>query len=124
MHPSTHKFWEEESIKKSLLDVLVGWYRNPKAYVKQILNAQDEATRALKSDDKEEKEIELGFVDGLFELYKVRCDIEKARAEIMATRMLSGYGHSFRSFLFNSFICFTSSTIENLIDVKRRELKE
>ena len=124
LHPSTHEFWEEEHIRKSLLDYLVGWSKNPKAYVKKLLYAQDEAMHALKSDDKEEDEIELGFVDGLFELYKVRGDIEKARQEIMATKMLSGYRHSFGFFLFNSFICFRSSTIENLIDEKRRELND
>ena len=79
---------------------------------------------AWKSDKKEKKKIELGFVDGLFELYKLRCDIEKARSEIKATKMLSGYYHSFGSFLFNSFICFRSSTIKNLIDEKRKELNE
>jgi hypothetical protein len=68
--------------------------------------------------------MELGFVDGLFELYKLRCDIETAKAEIMATRVLSGYRHSFGTFLFNSFICFRSSTIEKLIEEKRKDLNE
>ena len=124
LHPSTHEFWEADHIRKSLLDFLGSWSRNPKEYVKKIINPQDEATHALKSDDREEKEIELGFVDGLFELYKLSCDIEKARSEIMATKILSGYCHRFGSFLLNSFICFTSSTIENLIDEKRKELNE
>ena len=48
LHPSTHEFWEEEHIRKSLLDFLVGWSRNPKTYVKKIINAQDEATFARK----------------------------------------------------------------------------
>ena len=104
LHPSTHEFWEEDSIRKILLNFLFSWSRNLKAYVNKIINAQDEATYALKSDDTEEEEIELGFVDGLFELYKLRCDIEKARAENLATKILSGYRHRFGSFLFNSFI--------------------
>ena len=111
LHPCTHEFWEEDQIRKSLLEFLVGWSRNLKAYVKKNVQAQDDATHALKSDERDEDEIELGFVDGLFELYKLRCDIEKARAEIMATSTLSNYRHSFGSFLFNSFICFRSSTI-------------
>ena len=101
LHPSTHEFWEEDNVRKSLLDFLVGWSRNPKAYVKKTHLAQDDATHALKSDEKEESDIELGFVDGLFELYKLRCDNEKAKAEIMATKVLSSYRHSFSSFLFN-----------------------
>ena len=68
-HPSTHEFWEDEHVRKSLMDYLVGWSQNPKAYVKKVLHAHNEATHALKSDDKED-EIELGFVDGLFELLK------------------------------------------------------
>ena len=48
LHPSTHEFWEEEKIRTSLLDFLVGWSRNPKAYVTKVLHAQDEATHALK----------------------------------------------------------------------------
>ena len=124
LHPCTHEFWEEDNVRKSLLDFLVGWSRNPKAYVKKTLYAQDDATYSLKSDEKEESEMELGFVDGLFELYKLRCDIETAKAEIMATRVLSGYRHSFGTFLFNSFICFRSSTIEKLIEEKRRDLNE
>ena len=42
----------------------------------------------------------------------------------MATKMLSGHRHNFGSFLFNSFICFRSSTIENLIEDKRKELND
>ena len=124
LHTSTHEFWEEENIKESLMQFLVGWSRNQKAYVKKVLIAQDEATYGFKNDDKEEDTIELGFVDGLFELYKLRCEIETSRAEIMATKMLSGYRHNFGSFLFNSFICFRSSTIENLIEDKRKELND
>ena len=123
LHPSTHEFWEEAHIRKSLLDFLVCWSRNLKANVKKTINAQDEAMYALKSDDRSENKIKLGFVDGLFELNKLRCDIEKARSEIMAPKMLSGYRYRYGSFLFNSFICFRFSTIENLINEKRRELK-
>ena len=93
LHPSTHEFWEEEHIRKSLMDYLVSWSRNPAAYAKKILNAQDEASNALKRDDKKDNAIELGFVDGLFKLYKLRCDIEKARWELKATKVLSGYPH-------------------------------
>ena len=113
LHPCTHEFWEVDNVRKSLLDFLVGWSRNPKAYVKKTHQAQDDATHALKSDEREENEIELGFVDGLYELFKLRCDIEKAKAEIMATRVLSSYRQSFGSFLFNSFICFDPVQLKN-----------
>ena len=42
----------------------------------------------------------------------------------MTTKVLSGYCHTFGSFLFNSFICFRSRTIEELIPEKSEELNE
>ena len=54
LHPCTHEFWEEDNVRKSLLDILVGWSRNTKAYVKKTHHAQDDATHALKSDEREE----------------------------------------------------------------------
>ena len=53
---------------------------------------QDEATAALKSDKScENEQIEVGFVDGLFEMYKLRSEITKARAELASTSFLQGY---------------------------------
>ena len=52
LHPSTQEFWEREHIRKSLLDFLANWSRNPAAYAKKILNAQDEAANVLKSGNK------------------------------------------------------------------------
>ena len=126
LHPSTHEFWEEDEIRKSPMDYLVCWSRNPLAYAKEKLrSAQDEATNALKSDRNEENErMELGFVIGLFEMYKVRCDIAKARTELLSTSVLSGYRHKFGTFPFNSFICYRSSMIEDLIREKRDELDQ
>ena len=89
LHPCTHEFWEEDNVRKSLLDFLVGWSRNPKAYVMKTLQAQDNSTHSFKGNEQEENKVESGFVDGLY-----------------CTRVLSGYRHSFGSFLFNSFICF------------------
>ena len=108
------------------MDYLVCWSRNSSAYAKErIIRAQDEATHALKSDKNDEnKRIELGFADGLFEMYKLRCDIAKARTELLSTSVLSGYRHKFGTFPFNSFICYRSSMIEDLIREKRDELDQ
>ena len=92
LHPSAHEFWEEEEIRKSLLDFLVSWSRNPLAYAKKTQTPQDEATAALKRDKNDEGAlIEMEFVDGLFEMFKLRKDIAKARTELIAMSVLSGY---------------------------------
>ena len=71
LHPSAHEFWEEEEIRKSLLEFLIGWSRNPMVYAKNTQTPQDEATSALKCDKNNgDKLIEVGFVDGLFEMFK------------------------------------------------------
>ena len=91
--------------------------------LKSLRKYQDEATEALKSDKSDEKEqVEVGFVDGLFEMYKLRSEIAKARADLISNSVLQGYRHKFGTFLFNSFLSFRSTAIDNLIDAKRREL--
>jgi len=64
--------------------------------------------------------IEVGFVDGLFEMYKLREAIAKAKAEILSNDLTSSY--TFGTALFTSNITFRSSTIENIIMDKRIEL--
>ena len=66
--------------------------------------------------------IEVGFVDGLFEMYKLREAIAKAKAEILSNELMSSYTHRFGTALFTSNITFRSSTIENIIMDKRIEL--
>ena len=55
-----------------------------------------EELKRCKSD--ENKPIDVGFVDGLFELYKLRGKIAKARAQLLSTSVLSGYPHKFGTF--------------------------
>ena len=103
------------------MEFLVSWSKNPKTYEKRNHTPQDAATEALKSDKKDENnQIEVGFVDGLFELYKLRMDIAKVRAEIISTSVLSQYRHKFGPFLFHFFISFRSTTIGNLIQEKKK----
>ena len=42
LHPSAHEFWEEEEIRKNLLNFLVGWSRNPMVCAKKTKAHQDE----------------------------------------------------------------------------------
>ena len=64
----------------------------------------------------------MGFVDGLFELYKLRELISKSKEEILSNGLLSTYKHRFGTSLFTSNITFRSSTIESIIMDKRLEL--
>ena len=57
------------------------------------------------------KEIEVGFVDSLFEMYKLRELIAKAYEEILSKEMMNSYNHSFGTGLYTSIITFRSTTI-------------
>jgi len=64
----------------------------------------------------------VGFVDGLFEMYKVRELIAKTKAEIISDGMASNFKHKFGTNLFTNYITFRSAQIENLVLDKRLEL--
>ena len=51
-----------------------------------------------------EEEVEVGLVDGLFEMYKLRCDIEKTKAELIADGAVSSFNHNFGTFIFVNHI--------------------
>ena len=61
-------------------------------------------------------------MDGLFEMYKLREEIRKARSEIISESVISSYNHKFGSFLFGTHLNLTSLVIENMILPKKLEL--
>ena len=85
IHPSTHEFWEREDIKKELMSYLKEFSRNSKAYNKQTSKEVEESTKSYLRGDFED--IEVGFVDGLFEMCKLRELIAKTKAEIISDGM-------------------------------------
>ena len=107
MHPSTHEFWEREDIKKELMSYLKEFSRNDKAYNKQTNKEVEESTKSYLRGDFED--IEVGFVDGLFEMYKLRELIAKTKAEIISDGMASNYKHKFGTNLFMNNITFRSA---------------
>ena len=80
---------------------------------------EDSAKAYLRGDF---EDIEVGFVDGLFEMYKLRELIAKTKAEIISDGMASNYKHKFGTNLFMNNITFRSARIESLMLDKRLEL--
>ena len=73
LHPSTHEFWENVNIKKEFMEYLKEFSKNKKTYDKQTIHREDVTTSNYMRGDYEE--IEVGVVDGLFELYSLRPEI-------------------------------------------------
>ena len=87
--------------------------RNSKAYDKQTSKEVEESTKSYLRGDFEK--IEVDFVDGLFEMCKLRELIAKTKAEIISDGMASTYKHKFGTTLFTNNITFRSARIENLV---------
>ena len=120
LHPSAHEFWEVEETRAEFLEFLATWSKNTSAYFKRTFTEQNEPKPIMQANY--EEEIEVGFVDGLFEMYKLRCDIEKAKTELIADGLISTYNHNFGTFIFGNHIDYRSSLIESIIEPKRLEL--
>ena len=120
LHPSTHEFWENAEIKKELMNYLKDFSRNKMAYDKQTMQQVEVTTKEYLRGNYEE--LEVGFVDGLFELYKLRELIAKTKGEILSEGLTTTYKHKFGTSLFTSNITFRSTLIENIVLEKRLEL--
>ena len=80
LHPGAHMFWDDEEIRSKFMNYLATWSKNTSAYIQKGFYTQDSTTSTERKSSNEEA-IEVGFVDGLFEMYKLREEIRKARAE-------------------------------------------
>ena len=69
--------------------------------LKQILREVDAFTEYFRGDY---NEVEVGFVDGLFEMYKLRELIIKTKVEIPTKELMRSYNHRFGTSLFTSRI--------------------
>ena len=83
LHPGSHMFWDDEEIRSEFMEYLAVWSKNPAVYIQKGYYDQDSTTRQEKESSDEEA-IEVGFVDGLFEMYKLREETRKARSEIIS----------------------------------------
>ena len=67
------------------------------------------------------KKNEVRFVDGLLEMYKLRGEIAKARAELTLTSAISAYPHKFGTSVLNLFLSYRSTLIDLILE-KKKEL--
>ena len=91
IRPSKREFWGDEEIRTDFLGFLQAWSKNPVAFFKKMFAAQD-GTHTIQQANKE-VEIEVGFVAGLFEMYRLKGDIARARVEFIADSVVSTYNH-------------------------------
>ena len=66
--------------------------------------------------------IEVGLVDGLFEMFKIREEIKKPKSEIIAESIISSYNHKFGKFLLGTHLNFRASVIEKVFLPKKKKM--
>ena len=91
LHPSAHQFCEEAISENNLWFTWVHLQNQ-----KSLQQKNSQQTRFPK--------VEVSFANGLFELFRVREQISKSRAENLSNGLISSYNHRFGTFLFNSYI--------------------
>ena len=107
-----------KKIRNECFEFLAAWSKNSAAYFKKTFVELE--VGGYKGN--EEEEVEVGFVDGLFELYKLRKEITKARSEIIAYSAISTSNQKFGTYIFGCHMDYRSSLNESLIEPKRTEL--
>ena len=107
-----------KKLEPNSLIYLAVWSKNPAAYLKKKNYCQDSTTKTDKSIDDEEN-IEVVLVDGLFEMFKLREEMKRARSEIIAESVILSYNHKFVSLFWGTHLAFRSSIIEKVILPKR-----
>ena len=95
------------------MEFLGTFSKNKKAYNKLTIKVRNNLTKDYLKGEFDK--IEVCFVDGLFELYKLRELIIKCKAEIISTGVIASANKKYGALLFNSNRTFRSSWIERLI---------
>ena len=133
MHPSVHAFWTKNIEKASLRKVLDRWFTDPTGqfYTKQPMKVDDVNLQfycKMMTEKKESGPAEGGFVDCIFEFWKVRTKIVRARREILSTGQFTDCPHRFGDFTYQKQCSFNSSYISGLVSEQSvsltKEIKE
>ena len=89
-----------------------------KAAARLSLNEDNKDSRKLFIVKKKEEEKgikhELGFIDSLFMIFKLRGKIQRIQDEIKAYKFAKQYSHNFGDFIFYKSMSFRSSYLEDL----------
>ena len=121
-----HLFWEIPVIDAKINDLMTKLSYSGKAAAKLVLNGDNKDSRKFFIIKKKEEEKgikqELGFIDSLFMMFKLREKIARIRNEIKAYNFVKQYSHNFGDFIFYKCMNFRSSYLEGLAKTKNHTL--
>ena len=134
-----HMFWEQENVRNDFNNFCKQWFfSDHKAYMTSpidiskdissptptMANTSNTTPTIVIVDSQQEKRrcIELGFVDKLFELWKLRKKIQEDKAEITVTGFLQRYNHEGGKAVMHKTFNFKSTYIAKVFKAKNKAL--
>ena len=128
-------FWELQKVENALNDLCHSWFHTDYRKIRGIIDVSDtqessslehlpEPTTAIVDSFKKEKEqcacIELGFVDKLIELWRLRRKILEAKAEISVSGILAKYTYKAGEAIMGKTLTYKSSYMTQLFKARNR----
>ena len=136
-----HMFWEQETVRNDFNTFCKKWFfSDHKAYMQMAVDVSNESPPQVVTsadantgntspsvvivDSQKEKRqgTELGFVEKLIELWKLRKRISEDKAEIIVSGFLQRYTHEMGKAVMSKAMNFRSTYISKLFKAKNKEL--
>ena len=136
-----HMFWEQETVRNNFNAFCKKWfYSDHKAYMQKAVDLSSESPPqdvtfadanidttsppvVIVDSEKEKRQCtELGFVEKLIELWKLRKRISEDKAEITVSGFLQRYTHEMGKAVMSKAMNFRSTYISKLFKAKNKEL--
>ena len=126
-------FWELQKVENALIDLCHSWFHTDYRKIRGIIDVSDtqessslehlsEPTTAIVGSFKKEKGqcIEIGFVDKLIELWRLRRKILEAKAEISVSGILAKYTYKAGEAIMGKTLTYKSSYMTQLFKARNR----
>ena len=130
-------FWELPTVRDALNDLCKKWfYNDSKAYIKNTIDISEDSQTPIVADttcappsisivgsQKEKGQcVELGFVEKLIELWRLRRRILEDKTEILVSGFLARYNHEAGKAIMNKTLTYRSSNMMKVFKARNKAL--
>ena len=130
-----HMFWEKPEVRAAFNEICKKWFFNDcKAYVKNTIDISEDSQNPNPTDNtnpsmaivvsQKEKvqSVELGFVEKLIEMWRLRKRILEDKAEILVDGTLAKYGYKAGETLMNRTLTYRSSYVNRVFKARNKAI--
>ena len=132
-----HMFWEKPEVRTAFNDICKKWFFNDcKAYSKNTIDISEDSQNLVSTDNtttnppvavapsqkEKEQSVELGFVEKLVELWRLRKRILEDKAEILVDGTLAKYAYKAGETLMNRTLTYRSSHMSKVFRARNKAI--